>query len=288
MKKIDINDVYEMDLREIRSSVGGSESKIYASENLIYKIYRDSDCFGEKLVYGNDHKKKLEMLSSLKDLKEAILPKDMIVSKGIFVSLCRGFSMDRIKDCISLYDLCNEDENTRDAEIFKGIMNTSRAMKKIHKRSENIVLSDANFSNVLLEPNSESEYVLPRFADFDSVIIKGVNYHQYSFPNFLIKFYMDRFDYINANEINENVDRLSYLLQFLKVIFGLDIYQINMNEYDRLSEEMRSLKTIRKIVLELKDLDKKIPYIPYLHEAFKMEEEETFIRRYEIIYSRWK
>jgi len=280
MQKIDVNKIYAMNLAKMNFSVGGSESNIYCSDSKVYKIYRDIDCYGKNLNL-NSRKNIIKILSAIKDLEEAILPDDMLVRNILFSSICMGYSMDRIKDYISLYDLC--DDGNRDDEKYKAIINSSKALQVVHNRPEGIILSDANFSNVLLLPDANGDYVIPRFADFDSVKVEGVNTNITSIPSFLLKFFMDRINYIDDSKIDKNMDRLCYLLQFIYVVFGFNIYEINMDEYDKLSEEMKSLKMFRNIVLDLRDLYKDIPYIPYLHEILDINEQEAFSRRYEIM-----
>ena len=187
MKKINVDEIYAMNLQEIKPIIGGSESRIYVNDDKVFKIYKDRNSLGEKLTYGIAHKKKLELLSTLKDLSEAILPEAMLVSQGAFMDICRGYSMNRVKNFISLYDLC--EDSYRDDEIYKAIINASKAMETIHNRPENIVIGDANFSNVFMLPDNNGKYVIPRFSDFDSVLIKGINQKEVNVPKKLIDFY---------------------------------------------------------------------------------------------------
>ncbi len=278
MRKLNINDLNFDEFTRINSSFGGSSSNIYTDGDMVYKLYNYTTMSDIKLL--KSFERRIKILSCIKDLSVVELPQDMIVEKTFLRFLLRGVSMNYL-DGITLFDLY---EKGREKELFEGIINASKGLEIIHERPENIVIGDTNFSNIMMLANQNGKNVIPKFIDFDSVSIGKEDFCQTL--NFkLVKFFTGRDRCIFNLEINSNLDRLSYLLEFMYIVFGIDIlYSLDLEEFDRLSSEIQGLKYLKPIINDLLDFNKEIPDIPYLHELFNEIDEEAFVRRYEIIY----
>lgn len=277
MKTIDIKEIQNGNFTELKPSMGGTQARLYTDLKKVYKIYRDE--LLKDVPYMRELQSKIKMLSTLYGLDDAVLPIEMIVDKSFFGDVFMGYSM-KYLDGVTLHDLY---ENDKDFELFHGLINTSKATKRIHERRENIVLGDANLSNVMLISDDKGKHVIPKIVDFDGVQIGGIYNEFIPFSKTLIKFFIDRRESTYTLDITSNIDRLSYLLEFIYILFGANVYELSLQEYDNLSCEIKGLKDIKKIILELRDLDSDIPYIPYLHEVMNEKDEEAFVKRYEIM-----
>lgn len=275
MRRVNIKDLKFDEFTKINPSFGGSTSNIYTDGKLVYKLYNDTIMSDVKLL--KSYERVINLLGQIRDLDVALLPRDIIVEKSFLRYILRGITMDCLEG-VTLYDLY---EQGREEEVFRGVLNASRGLKTIHDRPENIVIGDTNFSNVMMLTDKNGENTLPRFIDFDSVSI-GNNIYEYVINSKVIKFLVNTGKDIN---VNSNLDRLSYLLEFLNIVFGIDsVHLLNLNELDRLSAHIDGFKDLKRVICNLLDTNNCMPYIPYLHEVFSEKDSDAFVKRYEIIY----
>lgn len=250
MREININDVNRLDLETLyfNSETG---SKIFTYKDRVYKFYGDISLINEFLL-----KLRLEILSSV-DMPVLVSPDEMIVERDLFGNKLKGVVMEKIEDSVSLYELSKDVCYLVD--YFISLINFSIGLSNIHNRKENIILSDANFTNVLIKKDDKGNYRIPRFIDVDSASIKRIPTNQQSYFGTLYYLVSGK-----KYKASKNNDRLVGMLCFLNSIFKIDIYSISEYEYDRMSEIVTSLKEIRKLFLDLKNC--KVPYVPYFYE----------------------
>lgn len=236
-----------------------SESNIYVRDRTLYKIFTAEGYKPSELAaYYKRKEKKIEIISQLENFSHVILPQDKLFRvDGKRKSFC-GYSMDYLDSSITL----KEASQYLDIKVFIQLLSRiSITLKKIHKRSEGIVIADLSFLNILV---SEIEEVLDYFfIDFDGVSI-GKDLKEDRIPLFTKEYA----DYRNVRlKINKNYDRLSFLLYFLESVFEKSIIEVSIYEYDKMSERVNILKDLRSLIIELKKTEGSVPSIPYLHEV---------------------
>lgn len=254
----------------------GIECSLYADGNKAYKIFYE-DFFKITGINAKKYMKKLIALSNIKGLDEAVLPEELIVNGKLVYENLRGFSMDYVDEAISLKDLSEDWGNT--SYYFKALFNVSIGLKNIHDRPENIVLRDSNFTNVLLCKDCNGEYTIPKFIDLDSAMLgdfQGKDENDFVMYINVMSFLSERKEKI---VFDANLDRLTHLIHFLNFVFGESIYELDMDEYDDMSEEINSLRNIRDVIIRLKDMDKSIPYVPYMHEFIDLSDEAVLSKK---------
>ncbi len=250
MNEVDIKETRKLKLTELYCN-SDSGTRVCSSGNLIYKFYGELSYIRELIL-----KERLNILSNV-NVPVLVKPIDMIVEKRLFSRELKGISMEKVSDAISLYDLSKD--KTRVFEYLLALINASIGLSNIHEVPENIVLSDGNFTNVLLQKNSNGMYINPRFIDIDSAKVMGLSTPQISYLG-AIYYKVGGKNYIAS----KNNDRLVYMLYFLKSIFNDIVYNVSDDEYDKMSEKISGLKDIRKVFLDLKKC--KAAYVPYIYE----------------------
>lgn len=250
MDKIDIKDVKKLDLKtiSINPDTGG---RICIYKNKVYKFYGSMGYIREILL-----KERLRILSSI-DMEVLVSPREMIIEKNLFSNILKGISMDRVEDAISLYDLSKDMRYIVD--YFYSLVNASVWLYKVHNRKENIILSDANFTNILIKKDSNGNYRVPKFIDVDSASVGRIPTPQKSYLGALYYQVSSKRYYTSQNN-----DRLVYMIYFLQSIFNKIIFDISEYDFDKMSEYIRSLKNIRDLFIRLKTCN--ILEIPYLYE----------------------
>jgi len=155
-------------------------------------------------------------------------------------------------------------------KYYMAVHSSSLALKRIHDRHEGIILGDASYDNIIVifHPFGMIEKTL--CIDFDSVQISSVDCEFKVTSKLLANFYSDLG--IKKYEHSQNTDRLTRLLYFLRTFFALDLFELPLYEYDKKCELSNTLKNLRNTIIELKKLmdDKKLPYIPYMHEVLDL------------------
>ncbi len=246
MKSIEYKDFKKIPVKPLRV-YSSSEAHIYYNNKILYKIYKELT--REEAKRKNT---KINILSQVKGLNEAVLPIDKIINKkGIYISLV-GLTEEFIEGT-TLWDLSKDSENF--AKYLNALRTASIGLKRIHNRSENIVLGDANFDNIVISEDGRAHFV-----DFDSVMIDKLKADR-------ISIFYDRFisNFKNDVKVNRNSDRLTFLLYFLNNLFNIDLNELSMYEYDYLGERLNTLRNLRTTVVKLKKTGS--AYVPYLHQV---------------------
>lgn len=237
--------------------VSGSESKIYSDNLYIYKIFKTL-----KKSYLKNKFYKINLLSSLTYFDSGVLPLDNIMDNNC---LFRGYSAEKIsgQTLIEIY------EKRGIYDFLLGIIDSSKKLHDIHSRSEKIILADVNCSNIILRETENNLYTNSIFVDLDNASIDGLKYDRYS--GILQRFYKPR---TRNLRISQNTDRLAQLLYLMFYMFNENntIYGLNMLEFDERSEEITSLKNMKKLIISLQNYKSCLPQIPYLFEMLNYEE----------------
>lgn len=239
MQNIDIRQLSSKGIIDLEPYVH-SESDIYTDYKVVYKIFKNMS--REEL---NTKRKKVELLSTLEGIKELVLPKKKLLSNNRFV----GYSMDYINA-----DTLFKCQHRMDINDYLNLVSKiSTTMKRIHERQ--IILGDVSPFNILV--NNGVYY----FVDLDSCMVKNMSPERVSY--YLSDYCAFTNKYVRCNK---NFDRLSFLLYFINYLFGLNLEDLPMYEFDKKSETLEFLKNIRNIVISLKT--KKVnTQVPYLDEV---------------------
>jgi len=238
-------------------NINGSESKIYADNLYIYKIFTMV-----KKGYLKNKFYKVNILSSLKYFDSGVIPIDNVkdnnnVFRGYSAEKIQGFTLKDIYVKRGIYD------------FLLGIIDSSKKLQDIHSRSERIILADVNCDNVMLRESTDNLYTSSIFIDLDNANVDGLKYDRYS--GILQRFYKPRTKNLR---ISQNTDRLAQLLYLMEYMFNENnpIYGLNKYEFDKKSEEMTSLRNMRELITLLQNPKTYLPNIPYLYEILDFEE----------------
>lgn len=237
-------------------NIFGSESIIYADKLYVYKIFKSLN-----RSYLRNKFYKVNILSSISGLDSCVLPLDNIMDEKVRF---RGYSALK-QEGITLADLFVKKGIY---EFLLGIIDSSLKLSSIHDRNENIILGDVNCSNIILRQNESGKYQDSVFVDIDNASVDGLKYDNFS--GSLLRFYKPR---TKNMRISKNTDRLTQLLYLLTYLFDSEtIYEIDIFEYDKKTEEIRSLKNIRNLFIRLKDFNRTLPTIPYVYEIISEDD----------------
>ena len=238
-------------------NINGSESKIYADNLYIYKIFTMV-----KKGYLKNKFYKVNILSSLKYFDSGVIPIDNVkdnnnVFRGYSAEKIQGFTLKDIYVKRGIYD------------FLLGIIDSSKKLQDIHSRSERIILADVNCDNIMLRESTDNLYTSSIFIDLDNANVDGLKYDRYS--GILQRFYKPRTKNLR---ISQNTDRLAQLLYLMEYMFEENnpIYELNKYEFDKKSEEMTSLRNMRELITLLQNPKTYLPSIPYLYEILDFEE----------------
>lgn len=263
MNKIDIRDLKKLGF--IQTNLKGSEATIYINEikGICYKKFKDKNS-----DYLKDKQMKLELLSNIKELEEAVLPID--VGHDYENDLLDGYTMKFYEYAINMYELSKFTNVNELRKFFMAVLFSSRALKRIHERTEKIVIGDASYQNLLILTNPNGIIEKSLCIDFDSVEIGNIDC-KYKSTSELLSSYFSSLGIWIYNQ-TQNTDRLTRLLYFLNSFFALDLLELPLYEYDRKCELSNTLKNLRNTVIELKKVDNQnnIPNIPYMHEVLDL------------------
>lgn len=257
MREIILDDNYLKGLNQLNPEVH-TESNIYYKDRTLYKVFT-GEGYNERTIssYLRKKEKKVELISTFENLPHVILPQDKLVKIERKRKIFAGYSMEFLDSSITLYEAsrCLDFKS-----LFNLLKRISVTLKKIHKRSEGIVIGDLSYFNILIsEIDSLLDYF---FIDFDNVTIGKMFQSERIAP--LTKDYTE---YRSVRlKINKNFDRLTFLLYFLDAIFEKTIIEVSMYEYDEMCEKINVLKDLRNLVIDLKRTEGAVPSVPYLHE----------------------
>ncbi len=260
MKSISLKEVRSMNLEPLKvRSLGGY---IFHSSDKVYKLFRTND----KDIILNK-KRKIEILSVMRDYAHAFLPIEKIEDGPFWNRTLKGYTTDYRSlgirmDSLGLDPLRSED-------YLRALINASKHLKEIHERSEEIVLGDATFENIMVYPDEEGKYTETKFIDFDSIQIGELKCDAVSALLYYY-FFVKRFS-LNFSYLTPDMDKISHLLSFFYLIFGDDIFSIKPREFDQLSEQLNTLYRLRPTFYYLRQCCR-IPDVPYLHQVIDVND----------------
>ncbi len=261
MKKINSANLKTIGFK--KSDLKGSEAQLYIKDDICYKKFKDND-----IKYLKDKERKIEFLSEMKNFEDAVLPLELGFDYN--KNIIDGYTMHYYKDAINMFELSLITNVNELRKYYMAVHSSSLALKRIHDRHEGIILGDASYDNIIVifHPFGMIEKTL--CIDFDSVQISSIDCEFKVTSKLLANFYSDLG--IKKYEHNQNTDRLTRLLYFLRTFFALDLFELPLYEYDKKCELSNTLKNLRSTIIELKKLmdDKKLPYIPYMHEVLDL------------------
>ncbi len=189
-----------------------------------------------------------------------VVPKEQILCNNNFV----GYTMQYYDNITPLYKLPKECDYV---EFLKIVKKVSLLLKLIHANPLNIVVSDLNFSNIIIYNNE------PYFIDVDSFEIAGLISNR--IPSILYSYFNKR--HFASVDVNQNSDRFCLVLCTLYSIFSKGIDNVNMYEYDEKAEQIEMLKNMRECVLKIKKEKLGFLNIPYIDEFIKEDSKKQLI-----------
>lgn len=261
MKRIDLGDINFGKLKKIDCECH-LEAILYNDNNKAYKIYYKFPKY--KL---ERKERKIELLHNGVILPHVVMPIDKLSQGQKF----KGYTMKYISDSIPLYNI--KERSCDYKRLFQVLTIISKTLRTIHRDPRNILVGDLNSHNIILDRSFN-----PYFIDFDSCKIDGLDNE--TIPAILGAYIENR--NIQTFKTNKNSDKLSLLLLTLDTIFEKDIDDIRMYEYDKKAEQIKTLKNIRSLVLDMRKT-KKIPTVPYLDELIITSDTQSKIRKKNII-----
>jgi len=240
MERIDLSELSSKGIVNLEPDIH-SESEIYTDYKNVYKIFKDLTLRELMLK-----RKKIEILSSLKNVKSAVLPNAELFIADKFM----GYSMDYI-DGVTLF---KRQFGMKMIDYLSLLSEISKEMREVHYHD--IIFGDLSFFNILISEDGKFHFI-----DLDSVMIddKPADRVSYLISEYYV--YMNK-----CARFDINLDRLSLLLFVINYLFSLNLEEISMYEYDMKSEELPFLRDIRKTIVKLKN-GKVNTHVPYLDEV---------------------
>lgn len=259
IKKLELRKINLDTLYKIKSD--SRESTIYHDGVTAYKIYTGLD-EKEKEKRGDT----LEKLSLITPIKNVIWPEKEIVSikKSIFNHIeyqTLGNTMKYIDGAIPFYRI---EEYSDEKEVYINMSaDISKTLKEVHEAG--ILLPDFNFSNVLVDKNLNYY-----FSDFDSASLDGT----IGAISSLSAYYLRKKGILIPDKAIEEYDKISLLMQFAGILLEDNILSINEYNYDKKAEEYEVLKKIKNVIFDIKNSERVIKTVPYLHEIISTSEKK--------------
>lgn len=243
MQEIKLRDINIESLKRIGRH-GSNLATLYTDGDTCYKIYNNPYSFDNKALYNN-----FRDMDGMQ-IDGVLLPRDLIVDNNLLY----GFTMSFFKDSITLSDKFFE--RFIDKKLVISAFNKASAIiRKMHQAG--VVCQDLSLENILINSNGDIA-----ICDPDSFAYKSYYSGSFSkiFCNFLIKYRDTKLD------IWEDIDRISMFIAFYYLMFEKEIQNVSKHQYNKLSQEMKTVANLREIRSML--LDKKIPLhgLPYFDE----------------------
>ena len=240
----------ELDLRNaIKLNVGSFESNLYVKDENIYKMFKMLRFYRYGLDFLKDKEIKVNILSDV-EIPEIIKATRIIKSRKII----EGLEMPYVKNVNNLYNFY---EYSRSISLYLQVVSkASKVLKTIHSDPRDIVVCDMNFANIMFD-SDHNIY----FCDSDSYSVSGL-------PSTSIGKSFDIYcknRRLNPKSADIKYDNFQMFINFLQILFAKYIEHITVAEYERLCDEISSLRNMRKYFYKtLKSVT--IPEVPYLHE----------------------
>ena len=242
MNIIKKEDIYfdRLDMLHCRQA---SRSYIYIQDReLVYKILKNPT---------SQHKEVLDIFSSYnKDFLIKIKSYIMSESKGNM--LLDGYQYKYIEgDVLQNFIIKNEPE-----VYIKVLEETSKKLKEFHSLDGRPVFGDFHFYNIIID-----NLLRPHFIDIEDC---GVyDYRCNALPNEYLD-YCDFKDY--PIEKNQSADRLNFMLELFKNIYGRNVLSIGDYTFEESLEKHPELSYLKQIYKELNKDHIGIPDVPYLYQ----------------------
>lgn len=243
MQSCSVSDTYLKQLPKLQTA--SLESDLYIEGNTLLKMFKTDEPW--KLVK-KEHK--VELLHDGAKLPHTPTIVEKVKKDNYFA----GYRMEFKKAFTSMYEY--DFDEYGEPCFFQLMRNTSKDVKKIHRDSRNIIISDLHLDNVLFLNDEHS------FCDLDSWQIGSICSE--TIPSILRDILLHK---SLPLVVDQNTDRLSLLASMILVFLDESPLEISAYHYDSITEDVPTLRAIRNLVLNLKDPTKSIPHIPYLHEV---------------------
>lgn len=221
------------------SMIQGTKSSVYINGNECYKILNG--------LYIGEKRQLLKKFYDMDGIKidDVLFPKELIIDDGILA----GYTMDYFQDSMNLYDYFTKERFVDVNDIFRATKKASLIVRKVHENG--IILQDFSFDNILINKNFNV-----KICDID-----GCKYKENESP-FISMIMHNYYDVIMGKRytLDENFDNQSLLFSMLLAIYHK--MHFSMEDYDTLSDKIKTLKNIRTLVSSLlKDSNTKVPYL---------------------------
>lgn len=252
MNTIELSEINFNNLKKLRKQ--GSLSTILRDERNCYKFMKHLN-----KTQLNHLRNKINYLSKL-DNKHFLIPENIILNDGDFI----GYTMKYFNNSTDLYNRYTKSSSIKFSEFNSDLIKSSKALREFHDKG--FIFLDMSFSNILKNSNGEI-----KLCDFDgSIYNKKIDLPITSqILNDYVKYKDEKI------KVNPNTDRLSLLLSMYVALFKKEITDVKDEEYDYLSDRIRSLKLLKSYYKVLLDKKRETPEIPYLDKILCDDENVT-------------
>ncbi len=237
MNTINYNALDFTTLKKIENENNSNQIYIDNSNKLIYKIFNNTNLLKEK---------KINLLQENLDFNHVTniesLIKDKQTLKGIVLDYIPGITL------VDYYLNASTDD------FLKLIIQITKELQKIHKSK--VLIGDMHFENILITNNNYYLLDVDSFGIY-KFLPENIPLDVYNFCNYM-NYRIDK---------NQNLDRLGFILNFYRLIFQNNIYNVSEKQYDSYTEKYEFLSQLKEVFLDLKYSYKELPPIPYIHEV---------------------
>ena len=219
-----------------------SKSDFYLLDReLLYKIYDKEN---------NDKKEVLEAYDSLN--KDYIAKtSSLIMDKGVKGNITKFYEADNLSTLINKKGILN---------MMKVLLTASKNLEDLHNSDGYPIIGDMHFGNIIVDKNSK-----PIFVDVDSYGINDIS------PQCIPGVTSNYLNYTyNDVEKNQNIDRLSFLLNLFNIIFKKNILMLDNSIYKDYIYLYPFLENLYNEFIKIK-YSSDIPDVPYLHYVLKKD-----------------
>lgn len=232
----------EIDFSELKQ-LKPDNKNIYYKGKKVYKFFRwdDYDMHIKEDV--------LESLNKKQTIENAALPYDKIKA-GIETLGC---TTELYEDYITLDNYRKTSDNFND--YIRLVRAISSTLKAIHQHD--CIVTNFCFQNIMF-----NKALQHRFISTDSW---SVGYYHSSYISSLLNEFLKARDLkFTFNRANTNIDKLSFILAFLEIIFNMPIQSVSRYNYDEVLEKLNLSKEtiiLLRRVLDENPLRMDLPYI---------------------------
>ena len=198
-------------------------------------------------IFNKESEEKKEVLEAFNDLDKDYLSKtkSLIIDEKLKGYVSKFYEADNLSNLINKKGLL---------KMMKIILETSKKLEDLHNSNGYPIVGDMHFGNIIVDSNNN-----PIFVDLDSFGINNIspecipgvtsNYLSYTY---------------NSIQKNQDIDRLSFLLNLFNKIFKRNILMLDNSVYKDYIYQYPFLESLYNEFIKLK-YSSGIPDIPYLH-----------------------